>query len=306
MDFLALLAHRASAARVMCAAESPKKGPDEALLLLLLTPLIELLNGVNLKYNISYNSSVLSFAETLLFSAVMGLSIYLSLPLILNKRTGETKTKLLVAVAIGILIFLIGDVFLDAAGSLYNGALYGYGSSPEYDAIFAISMIAGFMVLFYAGDRRKLSMTPTYLAFIIAIGIGFQNLTEGLLFGSLGVTIGLSGAALVVLVGFIFQNMTEGFPIAAPFLGSMEGKTSVMLGALLIGGFPTILGGAIGYYYNTTVFDLTFYGLAIGTMFYVILPMLRNLFRDSDAVKIKVAYMGLFLGFLLGFAVNLV
>jgi len=248
---------------------------------------------------------MLSFGETLLFSAVMGLSIYLSLPLILGKRTGETRTKLLIAVAIGILIFLIGDVFLDAAGSLYNGSLYGYGSSPGYDAVFTTSMVAGFMILFYAGDRRKLSMTPTYLALMIAVGIGFQNLTEGLLFGSLGVTIGLSGAALVVLVGFILQNMTEGFPIASPFLGSMEGKTGLMVGALMIGGFPTILGGAIGYYYNTTFFDLVFYGLAIGTMFYVILPMLRNLFKDSDAGKLRIAYMGLFLGFLLGFAVNL-
>ena len=248
---------------------------------------------------------MLSFVETLLFSAVMGLSIYLSLPFVLSKRTGEAETKLLVAMAIGILIFLIGDVFLNAAGALYDGSLYGYGSSPRYDAIFASSMIAGFMVLFYAGGRRRLSITPTYLAFIIAVGIGFQNLTEGLLFGSLGVTIGLSGAALVVLVGFILQNMTEGFPIASPFLGSMEGKTGVMLGVLLVGGLPAILGGAIGYYYNTTVFDLIFYGLAIGTMFYVILPMLRNLFRESDAMRLNIAYMGLFLGFLLGFAVNL-
>jgi zinc transporter, ZIP family len=249
---------------------------------------------------------MLSFIETVLFSAVMGLSIYLSVPLLLNKGTGEAKMKLLVAVAIGILVFLIGDVFLNAAGSLYNGSLYGYGSSPVYDAIFTLSMIAGFMVLFYAGDRRRLSMTPTYLALIIAVGIGFQNLTEGLLFGSLGVTIGLSGAALVVLVGFIFQNMTEGFPIASPLLASAEGKTGVMLGALLIGGSPTILGGAIGYYYNSPAFDLLFYGLAIGTMFYVILPMLRNLFRESEATKPNAAYMGLFLGFLLGFVVNLV
>ena len=252
------------------------------------------------------SSPMLTFLETLLFSAVMGLSIYLSLPLLLNSRTGESKTKLLVAVAIGILVFLIGDVFLNAAGSLYNGSLYGYGSSPSYDAIFTTSMIAGFLVLFLAGDRRRLSMTPTYLVLIIAIGIGFQNLTEGLLFGSLGVTIGLSGAALVVLVGFIFQNITEGFPIASPFLGSTEGNIGVISGALLIGGLPTILGGAIGYYYNTPVFDLIFYGLAIGTMFYVILPMLRNLFRESDATKVRVAYIGLFLGFLLGFAVNLV
>lgn len=248
---------------------------------------------------------MVNFAETLLLSAVMGLSIYLSLPIVLKKNVGQTKTKLLNAVAIGILIFLIGDVFLDAAGYLYNGSLYGYGSSPSYDLIFAISLAAGFLVLFFGGHRRKMSLTPTVLALIIAVGIGFQNLTEGLLFGSLGVTLGLTGATLVVLVGFTFQNLTEGFPIASPFLGATEGKTGLIAGALLIGGFPTILGGAVGFYYNTVAFDLMFYGLAIGTMLYVILPMLRNLFRETDATRLSVAYAGVFLGFILGFIVNL-
>jgi ZIP family zinc transporter len=248
---------------------------------------------------------MIGFAETILLSAVMGLSIFLSMPLVMRKNTSLTKTKLLNAVAIGILIFLIGDVFVDSAQSLYNGSLYGYGSSPSYDAIFTAAMGAGFLVLFLFGHRSKTGLTPTKLALIISLGIGFQNLTEGLLFGSLGVTLGLTGAVLVVLFGFIFQNVTEGFPIASPFLGSTEGKTRVMTGVLLIGGIPTILGGAIGFYYNTTIFDLIFDGVAIGAMLYVILPMLRNLLRESDATKLSVAYAGVFLGFVLGFVVNL-
>ena len=44
--------------------------------------------------------------------------------------------------------------------------------------------------------------------------------------------------------------------------------------------------------------------MTIGTMLYVILPMLRNLFRDSDATKLSVAYAGVFLGFILRFIVN--
>jgi len=224
---------------------------------------------------------------------------------VLSKSVGQKYTKLLNAIAIGILIFLIGDVFLDAAASLYNGSLYGYGSSPGYDMVFTASMAAGFLVLLFAGHRWKMTLSPTKLALIIALGIGFQNLTEGLLFGALGVAMGLTGATLVVLVGFILQNVTEGFPIASPFLGATEGKAPLISGALLIGGLPTILGGAVGYYYNTTVFDLVFYGVAIGTMLYVILPMLRNLLKDSDSSKLGVAYAGVFLGFLLGFVVNL-
>lgn len=246
-----------------------------------------------------------TFAESIALSAIMGLSIYLSLPIILRKNQDERRVNFLTAVAIGILIFLIGDVFLDAAGSLYNGSLYGYGSSPSYDVVFTISMAAGFVILFVAGGRRKMVLTPTELALVIALGIAFQNLTEGLLFGALSVGIGLTGSALVVLVGFVFQNSTEGFPIASPFLGSPEGKGAVIAGALMIGGLPTILGGAIGYFYNTTTFDLVFYGLAIGTMLYVILPMLRHVLAGTASNKLGAAYAGIFVGFVLGFAVNL-
>ena len=246
-----------------------------------------------------------TFMESMALSAIMGLSIYLSLPIILSKDQNERRVSFLSAVAVGILIFLIGDVFLDAAGSLYNGSLYGYGSSPSYDLVFTVSMAAGFLVLFAAGGRRKMALTPTELALVIALGIAFQNLTEGLLFGALSVGIGLTGSALVVLVGFVFQNSTEGFPIASPFLGSTEGKGGVIVGALMIGGLPTILGGAVGYFFNATAFDLIFYGLAVGTMLYVILPMLRHILAGTASNTLGIAYAGVFVGFVLGFAVNL-
>src|SRR5208282_2234614 len=131
-------------------------------------------------------------------SAIMGLSIYLSLRVVLSKKTGEMRTKLFNAIAIGILIFLVADVFTDAAAILYNGSYYGYGSSPYYDVVFAIFLATGFLVLYFAENRSRAGLSPTHLALIIALGIGFQNLTEGLLFGSLGFKIGLAGPALVV------------------------------------------------------------------------------------------------------------
>src|SRR5580693_5285037 len=165
---------------------------------------------------------MVSFAETLLFSAVMGLSIFISLPIVLHKRTSNMANKLLLAAAIGILIFLMGDVWGDAAPIMFNGSLYGYGSSPYYDGIFTAALAAGFLGLYYSEHRKKTGLTSSQTSLIIALGIGFQNLTEGLVFGALAVTIGLSGTALVVLVGFILQNITEGFPIASPFLGRTD------------------------------------------------------------------------------------
>lgn len=248
----------------------------------------------------------MEFAASLALSAVMGLSIYLSLPIVLHRGTGERRILLLTAVATGILVFLMGDIFTDAADSLYNGSLYGYGSSPSNDVLFSVSLCAGFFLLYFMEARSKTGMTPSGLALVIAVGMGFQNLTEGLVFGSLSVAFGLSGGALVVLVGFVLQNITEGFPIASPFLGRSEGKGRLILALFLVGGLPTVAGGAVGYYYQSQTFDLVFYGVAIGAILYAILPMFRAVFRSTTLETQRLGYLGVFLGFLLGFLVNLV
>ena len=247
-----------------------------------------------------------SFSEIVLFSTIMGLSIFLSMPIVLHKETGQLRTKFLNAIAIGILIFLIGDIFSNVSANLYNGSYFGYGSLLPVDVSFGLAFAAGFLILFFSENRTKVGLTPSYLALVIALGMGFQNLTEGLVFGSLGVTTGLSGAALVVLVGFVLQNVTEGFPIASPFLGRTEGKVRQMILLFLIGGLPTILGGAVGFFYNGTILDVAFDGAAIGAILYAILPMLRMLFRESDRINQRVGYLGVFLGFLIGFLVNLI
>ena len=244
--------------------------------------------------------------EIVTLSTVMGLSIFLAMPIVLRKKTGQLTTKLLNAVAIGILIFLIGDIFSNVSPSLYNGSFFGYGTSFWPDITFGLAFVGGFMILFLSETRSKFGLTPASLALIIAFGMGFQNLTEGLVFGSLGVAAGLSGAALVVLVGFILQNITEGFPIASPFLGRADFRASQMILLFLVGGLPTIIGGTIGYFYNGTILDVAFDGAAIGAILFAILPMLRMLFRENDRTFQRIGYFGVFLGFLIGFLVNLI
>ena len=249
---------------------------------------------------------MLDFMETLLLSAIMGLSIYLSLPLVINRKFKGNTRRWLLGAAIGILIFLCLDIFSDASPILYStGTLAGYGSNPIYDAVFTASIAAGFVVLYLFENRSRSGLNITQLSLLIAVGIGFQNLTEGLVFGSLGVTLGLTGVTLVVLVGFTFQNLTEGFPIASPFLGKEAWKLPTMMGLFLVGGLPTVLGGAIGYYYTSDYAALLFNGVAIGAILYVILPMFKMLMRDMDATAQKIAYLGIFIGFLAGFIVNL-
>jgi len=244
----------------------------------------------------------------LIFSLIMGASIFLSLPIVLRRRTSESTTKLLEAVAIGILVFLIADVFSNVAPWLYrNGSLHGYGADPTLSLAFAVALGIGFFALYFLENRSKSGLTPTMVALMISVGIGLQNLTEGLVFGASSASIGLfSGISLVILIGFSLQNITEGFPIASPFINRHEVSPWLIVILFLVGGIPTIIGGVAGYFYSSPMASVFFDGLAIGSILYVIMPMIRGLIRNMDPLKQKVAYVGIFLGFLIGFLVNLI
>ena len=49
-----------------------------------------------------------------------------------------------------------------------------------------------------------------------------------------------------------------------------------------------------------------FDGVAIGAILYAMLPMLKAIFRESTLEMQRLSYLGVFVGFLLGFLVNLV
>jgi zinc transporter, ZIP family len=182
------------------------------------------------------------------------------------------------------------------------------GQNPFLSIMFAVSLAVGFFMLYFFENGSKTHLTPTKMSLMIAIGIGLQNLTEGLVFGSSAAkTLGLfSGIALVILVGFILQNITEGFPIAAPMVGKKDKRGWMIPALFLVGGIPTILGGTIGFFFSSSLFNILFDGLAVGAILYVIIPMIRHQVRDVDNMKQKLVYVGIFIGFIVGFLVNLI
>jgi zinc transporter, ZIP family len=256
-------------------------------------------------------------------TSVMGLSIFLSMPIVYSKRAQGRWATGLNAAAIGILVFLLADVFSDVSPILYPS---GYVANLGYSVVFAVAFVAAFMGLYFvdnlprpaprgvgAVDAGRTGANPDRgprtTALIIALGIGLQNLTEGLVFG-VNWTAGTLGILAVVFIGFFLQNVTEGFPIASPFLGTnVRRRVSMMAGLFLVGGLPTVVGGAIGYYWSNHLFLVIFDALAIGAIAYVILPMLRVAFRPLETREIslrrnQLVYIGVMVGFALGFAVN--
>jgi ZIP family zinc transporter len=253
--------------------------------------------------------------ELIILAAVMGLSIFISLPVVMSRRITPMRSAALNAFAIGILLFLLGDIFSDIAPLLAGSQ--PYLTIPAYDAIFVFGVGGAFLVLFAAEHRPSGTheFSPLSTALVVALAIGFQNLTEGLLFGSLwsaGTWVGFAffgGLLGVIFLGFFVQNITEGFPIVAPLLGQQRSSLRPVIGFFLIGGLPTVGGAIVGYYWNSAALDILFDSVAIGAILYAILPMLRVAFRPASSpdltyAKQRITYLGLLVGFLIGFVVN--
>jgi ZIP family zinc transporter len=255
----------------------------------------------------------------MVLTSAMGLSIFLSLPIVYSRRAQGRWAVGLNAAAIGILLFLLADVFSDVSPILYPN---GYVANLGYSVAFGVAFVVAFLGLFFVDNLPRSPAVgagaeggvapergPQRTALIIALGIGLQNLTEGLVFG-VNWTAGALGILAVVFVGFFLQNVTEGFPIASPFLGTTAKRNvGMMVGLFLVGGLPTLLGGAIGYFWSNDLFLVIFDALAIGAIAYVILPMLRVAFkplesRDASVRRNQLVYIGVMVGFALGFAVN--
>jgi zinc transporter, ZIP family len=244
-------------------------------------------------------------------TAAMGLSIFLSMPIVYSRRAQGRWAVGLNAAAVGILVFLLADIFADVAPLLY---LHGYIADLGRSVAFGGAFLFAFLGLFAVDNLRRRGDPaggggPRRTAFIIALGIGLQNLTEGLVFGNTWAA-GAIGLLAVVFVGFFLQNVTEGFPIASPFLGTNSSRgIAMMVGLFLLGGLPTLIGGGVGYFWTSVLFLIVFDALAIGAIAYVILPMLRVAFRPLESVEAsirrdRIVYVGVVVGFVLGFAVN--
>jgi zinc transporter, ZIP family len=270
----------------------------------------------------------------IILSAILGFDTFLALPLVRWGRFTRSRAFILFnAIAIGILVFLLLDIYVDVDEALFPTG--GQIANWEIAATFAFSTAVAFLIPFWTegeeGEDAKVAGDRT--AFAVALGIGFQNLTEGLLFGAYWFLAQYDpadfGVATLILVGYGVQNLTEGFPIVAAYMGKEQPGLGRMVWLFFVRGIPTVIGGIVGWVavsdfvvtdvaspnYGMPTFqgDLigTFIdGLAIGAIVYCILPVLLNSFQpeatpSATASKRKIVFLGTLAGVLIGFAVGL-
>jgi zinc transporter, ZIP family len=276
----------------------------------------------------------MSTTEILVLGAIAGFTVFLGLPFGRLRSASSRLRALLNAVATGILLFLFWDVLtevIEPVEEALHEAFTGDGTWIHFawlGLVFVVSLTIGLMSLVYydlwlarraratvrfgpgAADVREFpagrisKLGPGQrLAFFIALGIGFHNLSEGLAIGQSAAG-GELRLALVLVIGFALHNATEGFGIVGPLAGEQHLPSWRFLGALgLIAGGPTFLGTIVGQsFQNETVFA-AFLALAAGSILYVIIELL--------AVARKLGHKdmttwGILTGLILGFATDFI
>jgi ZIP family zinc transporter len=260
---------------------------------------------------------LLDLLELILLGAVAGFTIFLGLPVALF-GIGERTRGFLNAFAVGILLFLIVDVFSHAwdltsaaARSAFSGAGPVGGAATDLVLMFGGITIGLLGLVAYEKTymgRRGDGVDREKLSVMTALGIGAHNLSEGLAIGQayLAGLIGLNngGLAIVLVVGFAAHNATEGFGITAPLSGmNPKPKVSFLTKILFIGGVPTLLGTLAGSAWFSPEAYVFFLALAGGALVYVTMLMFSTGRRQYGS---GLMMGGIFLGLCAGFVTDLI
>jgi zinc transporter ZupT len=196
------------------------------------------------------------------------------------RQLGRRAMTFLMAATVGLLIFLGLDTLAEAieSANALPAVFQGIG-------LIGIGTVTTFLILETISKRQTgASGSETQrrlaVAFIIAIGIGFHNLGEGLAIGA-AYNVGEIALGTFLVVGFIIQNITEGLGIIAPVLRDKPGiRNLAVMG--LIGGAPAILGAWIGGYAPSPYLAVLFLAIGEGAIFQVVYEIAKLIQRDAE------------------------
>jgi len=232
------------------------------------------------------------------------------------RRLGQRWMGAILALTLGLLVFLLIDTLLEAfeiaamLPDVFQGvALVLFSALLTWLALLAVRS--------RGGGLSKLGLTPgLVVAILIALGIGLHNLGEGL---AIGAAFALGEAALgsFLVIGFTLHNVTEGIAIAAPLVpgalaeddAATEEQPSkapgfwTFAGLALLAGAPAILGAWIGGFAFNPLLTAVFLGIGVGAIWQVIVEVgefLRRYAEREDQPVVTWPNVG---GFLLGLGI---
>ncbi len=229
------------------------------------------------------------------------------------KRMGRKWMGFLLALTVGLLVFLLIDTFLEIldlsaelAGVFQGVPLALFAALLTWLAIMAVSAMK---------TRSKAGAEPVrakgiFLAGLIALSIGLHNFGEGL---SVGAAFALGNAALgsFLVIGFILHNITEGIGIAAPMVPSKRSGEEpqpaptllTFAGLALLAGSPAVLGAWIGGFAFSPLLGTIFLGIGLGAIWQVVVEVTGLLKRSAERENTQMVSWLNLAGFVAGLAI---
>ena len=257
----------------------------------------------------------MSFVKTVVLGFIAGATIVAGLPIGRLRKPAERVRSFLNAVAIGVLLFLVVDVFSNAYAPIKDElqALHDHrGGSVATTVTDVVLLLGGAAVgllslaLYQRWSRRGRAATPstpTSMSLMIASGIGLHNFGEGLAIGTAS-HLGAIGLSTVLVIGFALHNATEGFGIVSPLVGATNRPSWAFLGLMaLIGGGPTTVGTLVGWWWSSPTLGIVFLSLAGGSIIFVISQLLFVAGRSRHQTTV---FVGITIGLLAGFLTDIV
>jgi zinc transporter ZupT len=199
------------------------------------------------------------------------------------RRVSDTWVRLLMAVTIGLLAFLVIDGGLEGIeiGQESSGAFGGVellflGAALSYLGLTAVNR------RLKAGIQRQRAggAGALRLSLMVAIGIGLHNLGEGLAIGS-AYAVGSLALGAFLVIGFAIHNTTEGLAIVAPLAHAEPPGLARLLGLGLIAGGPAILGALVGGAAYNQELATFLIGVGVGAIVQVIGQLVPSI-RDPE------------------------
>ncbi|MFM9847506.1 MAG: ZIP family metal transporter [Hyphomicrobiaceae bacterium] len=208
------------------------------------------------------------------------------------RRLGRDGINFVMALTVGLLVFLLVDTLEDAFEIAARAAAAFQGHVMV--ALVALMSFFGLLAL----GRRGGAPTGLALATYIALGIGLHNLGEGLAIGAAFAT-GAASLGTFLVLGFTLHNITEGVGIAAPLLKNRP-SLAVFVGLALLAGAPAILGMWMGSLAHTPHWAAFALAIGAGAILQVIVEVSAYVVRSEDGSTAALLSPGIIGGVVLG------
>ena len=192
------------------------------------------------------------------------------------RRMGPRGLQFVLALTIGLLIFLVLDTFAEA--NEIAAAVPATLDGPLLVPLVALLTFLLLITVSSSGDAEQ--REPLGTSYRIAFGIGLHNLGEGLAIGA-AFALGEIALGVFLIVGFTLHNVTEGVGIAAPILRDRP-PFAHFVGLAALAGVPAIFGVWLGGFIYSPLWATIFLAIGVGALAQVIVEVSRLITRWSQ------------------------